>query len=420
MEERKFKRKELEYKLLSSMLSRGSNSFIALKQVNFTADCIDDPMCRALFKEIEEFYSKGENIVISALPNEEFVKELIEIGVEKEAVPYLAKQIWDMIVTKDIENLLLTSSMHTGEDNEKVFAMFQDFIDKYEDLMYSKEDVHSMENCHKEAEDYQNDTNPTGIEPMIDGIHDKFRNGELILIGARPSVGKTATVTSIISALCKEKMEHNQMFFSLEQPKLQIYHRVLSNLTGIAHGIIENKKMTDGQRKVYWKASNFLKKRNKLFICDAPSKKATIEYILAVAKSMHKRHNLEIIYIDYIQRIRSRKKHPSRRDELAYISGELKDLAMELKIPVVILAQLSRDSEAQKKKGESTLPELRHIKDCGAIEQDIDQAYLLHRPNKQDVYLTMIHSKNRNGSVGEKKVVNFELHIQKVGGKKRD
>lgn len=417
IEERKGQRKLLEVKLLSSILSRGSNAFSVLEKINFTAECLEDVECRALFQEMKKYYDNGEQIAINALPNPNFVTVVKKLEIEKEAVKPLAKSIWDMKVGKEIENLFLSSSRFLHTDNTKAFAMLKDFLEEFEGAMFPSDKIFTSKEIDEEAKAYQNSTSSIGIEPPLKGMNEMLGNGELILVCARPSIGKTAMMTSIISELARGKDPKKQLVFSLEQSRLSIYNRVLSNLTNISASIIKKRKMSEGQKIAYYKYSGALRKKNSLYICDADSSHASLEYIRAVAKAKHKEGKVDIIYIDYAQLMISRKKFGGRQEELSYISRELKGLARNLGVPIILLAQINRGGVGfDKKKGQSTLPKIDDIKGTGSFEQDADQIYLLHRERDEDSVLLM-HEKNRDGRIGGRIRVSYDTHIQKIGGK---
>jgi replicative DNA helicase len=215
---------------------------------------------------------------------------------------------------------------------------------------------------------------------------------DLYVIGARPAMGKTAVVINL--------MLNNECpvgFFSTEQPMEQIGLRVLSNQSSVSARDLRSTQLKEDD----WPKLNQAVKRaskKEIFIHDRPS--ITIGELMREARRMKYNYGIQVLYVDYIQRIKSPKAE-SRRLEVAEVVTGLKTLARELNIPVVALAQVSRKVDERKDKR----PHMGNLLESGVIEQEADVVILLYR---DEVYnedgnkgvIEFLIDKNRHGPIG--------------------
>lgn len=258
-----------------------------------------------------------------------------------------------------------------------------------------------------------------------------FQNSDLIIVAGRPAMGKTAFAINFALNACRalnRRTEDNSPklsvgFFSLEMSSEQISTRLLSTLTKIDSSALRTGKNLDG-RNLHEEQYNALKKAAdelgdmNFFIDDTPA--LTIAAIRSRARKLKRKHNLGILFVDYLQLIRGTTKGQLRVFEISEITQGLKAIAKELNIPVVVLSQLSRAVEQR----EDKMPVLSDLRDSGTIEQDADIVMFLHReeyylkrksltmndPNyidwqnkllaSKDVASILI-AKHRNGAVGK-------------------
>lgn len=245
-----------------------------------------------------------------------------------------------------------------------------------------------------------NNTGVTGIDTGYKKLNEKtsgFQNSDLIVIAARPSMGKTALALS----LARNATLQNACvgFFSLEMSAEQIVLRLLSAESGIPHNKIRNASVTTDDWTVLTTVAGRLA-NVKLFIDDTAMQ--SISEVRAKARKLKMENNLDLLVIDYLQLLHGSKKHENRHQEVSEISRSLKALAKELNIPIIALAQLSRavDSRVDKR------PMLSDLRESGAIEQDADVIMFLYRdivynpktehPNKAEIII----GKQRNGPTG--------------------
>ena len=239
----------------------------------------------------------------------------------------------------------------------------------------------------------------------IDNMTNGFHKSDLILIAARPSVGKTALgISFIINAA---KAGKSCAFFDLEMSKEQIVLRMLSNLTAIDMMKISSGRLTPAEMKKVITAS---KELNSLPIYIDDSSLNTPGQIMSKCRKLKREKGLDIVLIDYLQLMSPEKQSDSRQQDVSDISRRMKIFAKELNVPVLLLSQLSRAVEQRKDK----LPVLSDLRESGAIEQDADIVMFIHRPDEMkgverdgasaDYEVDIIFAKHRNGKVGSVKL----------------
>ncbi|MGE0609179.1 MAG: replicative DNA helicase [Pirellulales bacterium] len=246
----------------------------------------------------------------------------------------------------------------------------------------------------------------TDLDHMMGGLH----NGELLILAARPSMGKTALAANIAEHVSLE-VGAATLFVSLEMSRAELGLRMLCS-----HGKVDAHKVRNGfvsaldQRKLV-EASNRLNQA-KLYIDDSPSR--TMTEIAAAARRLKRKNGdrLGLIVIDYLQLIEPDNARDPRQEQVARIARRLKGLARELHVPIMCLAQLNRQAESGK---EGSRPRLSHLRESGAIEQDADVVMFVHREayyqqnEEEKAQLAndaeLIIAKQRNGPVGDVKLV---------------
>lgn len=238
---------------------------------------------------------------------------------------------------------------------------------------------------------------PTGFVDL-DERTAGLQNSELILLAARPSVGKTAFALNVVRHIVVE--EQAPVFFvSLEQSRIELAERLLCCQARVdSHRLRTGRLSSDDMRKLI-DAGDVLRQA-RLFIDDTPAQ--SMLRIAANARRLVRRHQIRLVVIDYLQLIEPENRRDSRQEQVAQISRRLKFLARELKIPVMALAQVNRASEDR----QDHRPRLADLRESGSLEQDADTVFLLHRPGKfdgsqDDNVIEVIIAKQRNGPTGE-------------------
>jgi replicative DNA helicase len=242
----------------------------------------------------------------------------------------------------------------------------------------------------------------------LDDITGGFQPEQLVILAARPSMGKTALALNICDHAAVE-LRKPVLFVSLEMGQLELAERLLC-----ARSRVDGHKLRTGQnlaqRDMVLLGKGFEELRTApLFLDDTPAR--NMLQITANARRLKLRQNLGLILVDYIQLIDSEESRDSRQEQIAKISRRLKTLARELSVPVIALSQLNRAVENR----EDRRPRMADLRESGAIEQDADIVLLLHRPeyydpNDQPGVAELIVAKNRNGATNTVKLT-FEKPI---------
>ena len=208
----------------------------------------------------------------------------------------------------------------------------------------------------------------------LDKIIQGFKNQQMVIIAGRPGMGKTTFAINIAYRLAKYTSTPVG-FFSLEMSSTELTKKFAAIETQICNSRIRN--LGDGELNEYFKNAHGISNLP-VFIDDKPG--ATIDEIRARAINMKRKHDVKIIFIDYLQLITTKSNKGNREQEISEISRKIKLLSKELNIPVIPIAQLSRQVEQSDPK----IPFLHHLRESGSIEQDADMVIMLWRPSYYD------------------------------------
>jgi replicative DNA helicase len=269
------------------------------------------------------------------------------------------------------------------------------------------ETVDSIEKAFHNQGDYRGV--PSGFMDL-DALLSGFQKSEFVIIGARPSVGKTALALCMaahISGISKGRREKPVGFFSLEMSRMAIMQRLVSsegriNSIAIRTGNLKAQdfsSLTAAAGRIY---------EAPLFLSDTPNMK--ILDLRSQARRMRSKENVEIVFVDYLGLIQSERPELPRWEQISEISRSMKALARELDIPVVALAQVGRQTDKK------DTPDLADLRDSGSIEQDADVVMFLYRDKEkkgsqdgggansiEEIHLKV--AKNRNGPTGGVRLV---------------
>lgn len=242
---------------------------------------------------------------------------------------------------------------------------------------------------------------PTGFADL-DRQTNGFQPSELIILAARPSMGKTAFVCNI-AEWCAGAGETSTLIFSLEQSKLELAERFLCIRAKLDGHRLRKGQLEPDERHALLEASSELS-RFPLFIDDHPGR--TVGQIGAICRRLKRSHNLGLVIIDYLQLIEPEDKRANREQQIAQITRRLKGIAKEMEFPLIALSQLNRGVELR----EDKRPRLADLRESGAIEQDADIVMFLHRPdayNPEDRpgLAEVVVAKHRAGPTG---IVNLQ------------
>jgi len=316
------------------------------------------------------------------------LRRLVEVGTKIAQMGYKAEGDIIDLVNQAESDLYGVSNQGSGEDYVPLFDSIEDAVKQMEIAQKRGGEMVGV---------------PTGFAELDDMTHG-LHPGQLIILAARPAVGKSTLALDIARTAA---IKHNKpvIFFSLEMGRAEIAMRLLSAESRI---YLQNMRKGDLNDNDWARIASVRGEINSapLYIDDSPN--MTLVEIRAKCRRLAKRVGLEMIVIDYIQLMTSGKKVESRQQEVSEFSRALKLLAKELGVPVIAISQLNRNSE----KSENKKPELSHLRESGSLEQDADVVVLLHRDdinNREHPRAgeaDLIVAKQRNGPTGTI-VVNF-------------
>lgn len=247
------------------------------------------------------------------------------------------------------------------------------------------------------------ETGFTDFDSLTGGLHD----GELVILAARPSMGKTALALNIAEYVTMQ-CQVPTLFVSLEMSSIELADRMLCSIAEVnGHRLRNGTISNDDRRRLVEKAA--VLSESPLYVDDSPSR--TVTEVAAAARRLKRRDGLGLVVIDYLQLLEPDNSKDPRQEQVAKIARRLKGLARELKVPVLCLAQLNRQAEVSK----DNKPRLSHLRESGAIEQDADVVMFVHR---EEYYQTndedrqrcagqaeIIIAKQRNGPIGDIKLM---------------
>ena len=285
-------------------------------------------------------------------------------------------------------------------------------MDKAENMIFrvaqdkEKKEVYSVKDLIDEEFErlekvYQNKGEVTGISSSFtefDKMTSGFHPSDLVIIAARPSMGKTAFALNLALASAV-KQKKGVLIFSLEMSNSQIFQRLISAESKVSMKKLRNGYLDPDEWARVGVATGRLAE-SPVFIADVPN--VTVLEIRSIARRLKAENKLDMILIDYLQLIKGRDRTDNRQQEISDISRTLKGLARELNVPVIALSQLSRATEQRADRR----PMLSDLRDSGAIEQDADVVIFLYRDEcyneqSEDKGLAeVIIGKQRNGPVG--------------------
>ena len=254
----------------------------------------------------------------------------------------------------------------------------------------------------------------------IDDLTGGFQKQNLIILAARPGVGKTALALNIAQNLALEK-EIPVAVFSLEMSRDALVHRLLCSVARADLSVVRAGRLSSVMWRPLTEAVNKLSAAP-IYVDDSPT--LNILEIRAKARRIKARRNVQLIVVDYLQMVHGYGRYENRQTEIAAVSSFLKTLAKELDIPVLACAQLSRAVE-RRVSGE---PQLSDLRESGAIEQDADVVMFLHQPGgerddgaeQQIVETDVILAKQRNGPTGRVKLLFIRKYTRFENLKRRD
>ena len=269
----------------------------------------------------------------------------------------------------------------------------------------------------------ERDGHVPGLESGFDRLDEftaGFRDNDLIIIAARPGMGKTALSLNICTSILLN-LEKPILFFSLEQDREQLIRRMLSSVAGVSHGKLDRGVGMTTQDWQQLESARISLSKSEFFIVDRPN--ITLEDMMSQIRRINRElrehknepnNRLAMVVVDYLQLVKPSRDRNSRVIELGEVSRGLKALAKEFKIPVVSVAQLNRNVENR----ENKRPRMADLRDSGEIEQDADLILFIYRDEVYDEHSAqkgkaeIIIGKHRNGPRGDL-TLDFQANLMK-------
>jgi replicative DNA helicase len=389
---------ELEAAILGAIMLESSRLSDILDIIQ-TPDCFYADANKRIYGAIRTLFDKGSRIDFMTVCEQLKVNSELDLAGGYYYVTNLTKDVVStahieeharIVMQKFIMRELIRMSgdiiADAYEDSSDVF----DLLDKAESNLYEITDKHLRKNFNslgtiilntlKEIEEQRNNKEdltgiPSGFVPL-DRLTGGWQKTDLIILAARPAVGKTAFALNLVMNAALNKSKPTCVaFFSLEMSAGQLVKRMISAqsevlLEKISKGNLADHEIIQIQQRIV-KLSEA-----KIFIDDQAA--LNIFELRAKCRRLKQRYGLGFVVIDYLQLMTaSIDKSGNREQEISKISRELKSLAKELEIPIIALSQLNRSVENRK---ESKVPQLSDLRESGAIEQDADMVMFLYRP----------------------------------------
>lgn len=359
--------------------------------------------------------------ILSAVGGAEYITELADFPFSTHNIEFYIDTIKQKALLRkliDVCNETIDESQNNSADYKDVLSKAEAnvlSITRHEDRSDNLIDSHkAIANVMEQIKMLQNQQGMTGVPSgykLLDNYTNGFQKGDLVILAARPSVGKTAFALNMALNTATD-YKKSVAIFSLEMPTMQLAMRMLSASSQVdGTSINRGKNLTDND---YAKINNAAKKiaDANIFFDDSPTIK--VSEIAAKCRKLKEENKLDIVIIDYLQLIAPSHRSDSRQQEVSEISRSLKAMAKELNVPVIALSQLSRLVE--QRRGDNK-PMLSDLRESGSIEQDADIVLFLYRPGSavsnenteeqeeqpNDAYFNVrvIIAKHRNGQIGD-------------------
>lgn len=430
---------DIEASLLGSLLIDGDAFIKIVDQIQ--ADDFYDEKHRMIFSAMRSLYDKRSPIDILTMSEQLKTDSRLDIigGASfltelTNTVPTAAhlEQYAEIVAEKAIRRRLITASQDIADVSTDENKSLQELIEEAESRLFDvsqkhvKQDITSLESILGDSFDRLDDLhrNKGGIRGIPTGLRDLdkllagLQRSDLIVLAARPSMGKTALMLNIALNIATKAKQGSVLVFSLEMSKEQLVDRLLAAEAGVdAWKLRTGEGLTDADFERLSAGMGELAEAP-IFIDDTSG--ITVSDLRTKARRLHHQHPLAAIMVDYLQLMSGGSRFAAmanRVQEISEISRSLKILARELNVPVIALSQLSRSVENRTPQ----IPQLADLRESGSIEQDVDIVAFLYReeyynPDSGRQNITdILVKKHRNGPVK-----NIELYFDRQRQRFRD
>lgn len=374
------------------------------------------PAHQLIYKSIVTLFQKSEPVDILTVTNQLMESGELEIAGGAYYIAQLTSKVGSaanlefhsrIIIERFIKRELIRISTETinnaFEESSDVFELLDQTESKLFEVAQGniRQNESEMNVLIKKAIDQiekaANETGLTGVPSgftALDHVTAGWQGSDLIIIAARPGMGKTA----FSLALARNAAVDGQIpvaYFSLEMTSLQLVNRLISSETGIPGEMLKKGNL---QHEHWEQLHHNLNKLSEaqIFIDDTPG--LSVFNFRAKARRLKQHHNIGLIIVDYLQLMSAGTDKGVREQEISIISRSLKSIAKELNVPILALSQLSRAVETR---GGEKRPQLSDLRESGAIEQDADMVSFIYRPE----YYNIMHDENGNSLAGVAKII---------------
>lgn len=362
------------------------------------------------------YITKLTNFVVSAANVETHCRIILQKFIQRELIRISGEiigqayedstDVFDLLDDAEAKLFDITNN-HLKKNYDSIDKILVQTIQRIEDMRTRQEDITGV---------------PSGF-PSLDKVTYGWQKSDLVILAARPAVGKTAFALNLArNAALHPTKPTGVAFFSLEMGAAQLVARVLSAESEIWLEKISRGKMEDHEMQQLYKKGIQPLSTAPIFIDDSAA--LNIFELRAKCRRLVQKHGVGLVLIDYLQLMSgggSEGRNSNREQEISTISRNLKQLAKELNIPIIALSQLSR--EVEKRKEGNKMPQLSDLRESGAIEQDADMVMFIYRPEYYEMNANELGestkgethiriAKHRNGSLETIKLRAL-LHIQK-------
>lgn len=418
---------DVEASLLGSLLI-DSDAFLKISDV-IQSDDFYDERHRMIFSAMRSLYDRRSPIDILTLSEQlksdsrlDLIGGASYLTELTNTVPTAAhlEQYAEIVADKAIRRRLISASQDIASVSFDENKSLQELIEEAETRLFNvsqkhvKQDITSLESILGDSFDRLDDLhrNKGGIRGIPTGLKDLdkllagLQRSDLIVIAARPSMGKTALMLNMALDIATKAKQGSVLYFSLEMSKEQLVDRLLAAEAGVdAWKLRTGEGLTDQDFERLSAGMGELAEAP-IFIDDTSG--ITVSDLRTKARRLHHQHPLAAIMVDYLQLMSGGSRFASsanRVQEISEISRSLKILARELNVPIVAASQLSRSVESRN----PPIPQLADLRESGSIEQDADIVAFIYRPHyyddNADPNITELHiKKHRNGPVDNLKI----------------
>jgi replicative DNA helicase len=420
---------EAEQTVLGALML-SSEAFAQVADLGMQADDFYGPAHRTIFGTITDIYARGEPVdqitvveelrrkdVLEAVGGALYIQSLVETVDVPASAPHHARIVGEHALLRriiDAAGEILREAYEVPEDPDL-------FADQAEGRLYQVSRRHEKDKMvplrelvHESLESLERLHERTGLVGLPTGFRDLdellqgLQKGNLIMVAARPGVGKSSLITNIARNVSVEAGA-TVALFSLEMSQIEIGMRLLCAEARVpSQNVRSNRIAAEDWGRIVDAAETL--DQAPFFIVDSGN--TNIVDIRAKARRLKSQHNLGLIIIDYLQLMSSHRRVESRQQEVSEISRSLKLLAKELDIPVIAVSQLNRDPEKRVDKR----PQLSDLRESGSLEQDSDVVMFIHRedmhsddPSVKGI-AEVIVAKHRNGPI-DKIRLTFLSHL---------